>query len=193
MLLLPAGLRDDAALLPVTYFIGQDGRWYWQLGDIVRPLVGGGAMGTSTKYVNTFKKAHDGSDLVIDLVNDVVKFALFTNTITTNASTDASYGVAPYNANEVTGTGYTAGGVTLAGKTFTESPSGSLMFDCNDPAWTSATISAIRGGVGWDDTQTSPVDAVVYLQNFGADYAVTAGTLTVQEPATGVYADDITP
>jgi len=145
-------------------------------------------------YVVNWKKPFDGSDLIIDWVNDSCKIALYTNSIATMSfSTDTGIGSAPYTSNEVTGTGYTAGGVVLASKAVTESPTGSIMFDAADSAWTTATISAIRGGVVWDDTATTPPDPVLCAINFGADYAVTAGTLTLQYASTGLWAFDITP
>src|SRR5215207_3070229 len=99
------------------------------------------AVTASGLYVKTFLDMHDGTDLNVDVINEAIKYALFTNTITPNFSTDTAYGVAPYNANEVSGTGYTAGGVTLGTKTYTESPTGTVMFDSADPSWSSATFS----------------------------------------------------
>jgi hypothetical protein len=153
------------------------------------------AITASGLYVVTWRRPFDGTDLVIDFVNDTVKGALFTNSVTNpNFSTDTAYGAAPYNANEVTGTGYTAGGVTLAGKTVTESPTGTLMFDANDLAWTGATFSGARGLLIWDDTLASPTaDPVLCLVNFGADFGVTSGTFTVQLASGGIWTIDITP
>lgn len=157
----------------------------------VLPRVSGGAVTVSGLYVTTWKKPHDGTDTIIDYVTtDVIKFALYTNSITPNFSTDTTQTAAPYNANEVTGTGYTAGGVTLGSKTLTESPTGSLMYDANDPAWTTATFTGARAGLGWDSTTSS---LALVLVNFAADFAVTAGTFTVQLAATGIWANDLTP
>lgn len=178
-------------ITPITYFLGADGRWRFTDGRKSYPIIQGGAVTASGKFINTWKKPHDGSDLVLDYINDVVKCALFNNSITPNFSTDASYGVGTYASNEITGTGYAAGGVTLGGKTVTESPTLSIMYDANDLTWTTATWTGARCGLYWDDTATSPVDCVVALQTFGADYAVTAGTFTVQQPSTGIWADKI--
>lgn len=152
------------------------------------------AVTVSGLYVANFLDVFDASQEPVNLVGDTIKFALFTNSITPNFSTDTAYAVAPYNANEVTGTGYTAGGVTLGSKTCSESPTGSLMFDSADPAWTSSTFSGARAGLIWDDTPTTPVaDPAICLVNFGADYAVTSGTFTVTVPSTGHFALDLTP
>lgn len=152
------------------------------------------AITASGLFVVTFLDVLDASQNNVNLVGDTIKCALFTNTITPNFSSDTAYGSAPYNANEVSGTNYTAGGATLGSKTFTESPAGSLMFDAADTSWASATFSSARGALIWDDTTSSPIaDAVICLVNFGADYGVTSGTFTIQWAATGIFAIDITP
>lgn len=152
------------------------------------------AITNSGLYVVSWKRPFDGTDLVIDFVNDACKGALYTNTITPNFSTDTGIGAAPYTSNEVSGTGYTAGGASLASKTVTESPTGTLMFDAADLSWTTATFSGARGLVIWDDTLTTPTaDPVLCLVNFGADFGVTAGTFTVQFSSSGIWTIDITP
>lgn len=172
----------------VSYFVGVDGLWYVKIGDWCRRVVGGGAIGSSSKYVLTFKAMSDGTDTIVDLVNDSKKGALFSNTLTTNFSTDTAWNVAPYNANEVSGTGYTAGGLAIAGATFTESPSGSLMYDHNDLSWTTATFGPARGCLEYDVTLTNKA---LCMQNFGADYSVVAGTFLIQEPTLGIWADNL--
>lgn len=151
------------------------------------------AVTASGLFVLTFKDMWDNTDLVFDYISDAVKFALFTNTITPNFSSDTSYASAPYTSNEVSGTGYSAGGVTLGTKTISESPTGTLMIDAADAQWTTATFSSARCGLMWDDTPTSPADPVICLVNFGADYGVTSGTFTVQFAATGIWTVDLTP
>lgn len=142
-------------------------------------------------YVATYKVLFDGTDVVVDLANDVIKGALFTNTLTPNFSTDTAYGSAPYTSNEITGTGYTAGGASLAGKTISESPTGTLMFDANDLAWSGATFTSARGLLVYDDTLATK--RCLAMVDFTADYGVTAGTFTVQFASAGIYNIDVTP
>jgi hypothetical protein len=152
------------------------------------------AVTASGLFVATFLDVFDASQEPVNLVGDTIKCALFTNSITPNFSSDTAYAASPYNANEVSGTGYSAGGATLGSKTFTESPTGSLMFDAADVSWTGATFSSARCALIWDDTPTTPVaDPALCLVNFGADYGVTSGTLTVTWNALGIAAIDITP
>lgn len=135
------------------------------------------------------------NDEATDLLADTNKLALFTNSITTpNFDTNTAYAAAPFNANEVpNATGYTTGGVAIANDTITVS-SGTLVYDGDDIAWTSSTFSSVRGGLLYDDTMSTPVaKPAIVLVNFGADYAVTSGTFTVQWAAGGVFTIDLTP
>lgn len=120
----------------------------------------------------------------IDLNADTMKCALFTDSITGtfNFDTNTAYNVSPWNANEVSGTGYTAGGATLATPGVAIS-SGVLAFDAADASWTTSTITA-RGGLVYDDTTA---DAALAAVNFGADFSSTAGTFTVQWHASGIF------
>lgn len=118
------------------------------------------------------------------------KVAMFTNSITPNFDTDTAYGAAPYNANEVSGTGYSAGGTALVSPTLSVS-SGTLVYDATDTAWTSSTITNARCALIYTNTGTSK-DALV-LVNFGADYSTTAGTFTIVWNASGIAVIDYTP
>ena len=108
-----------------------------------------------------------------DLDSDVLKIALYTSSATLDASTTA------YSAtNEVTGTGYTAGGNTLSGATI--SSSGTTAFvDFADTTWSTATITA-RGALIYNSSKSNRAIAVL---DFGADKTSTAGDFTVQFPA----------
>ena len=134
------------------------------------------------------------NDSAIDLLADTIKCGLYTNSVANpNFDTNTSRASAPFNANEISGTGYTAGGATLASDTISVS-SGTLVYDAADAQWTSATFSNARGALIWDDTITTPTaDPVIALVNFGADYSVTSGTFTIQWAAGGIFTIDLTP
>lgn len=142
------------------------------------------AVTASGLFMDTNLKVWNATQLAINLVGDTVKLALFTNSITPNFATDTVYGSAPYNANEVSGSGYSAAGVALATKTFTELNTGYATFDADDASWTSSTFSSARCGLIQDPTVSN---RAIGLINFGADYAVTSGTFTVQFAATGIF------
>jgi hypothetical protein len=101
------------------------------------------------------------------------KIALYTSSATLDASTTA-YSV----TNEVSGTGYSAGGNTL---TISANPttSGTTAFlDFADTTWSSATITA-RGALIYKSGGSNPAVAVL---DFGGDKTSTAGDFTIQFP-----------
>jgi hypothetical protein len=101
------------------------------------------------------------------------KLALYDN----NASFDAS--TTAYTAtDEVSGTGYTAGGGTLT--RVDPTTSGTTAFtDFADLTFSSATITA-RGALIYNDTAAG--DPSVVVLDFGADKTSTAGDFTIVFP-----------
>jgi len=104
---------------------------------------------------------------------DTFKIALFTSSATLGAATTAYT-----TSNEVTGTGYTAGGNTLTN--VTPSTSGTTAFtDFADTTWSSATITA-RGALIYNSTDS---DKAVVVLDFGSDKTSTNGDFTIQFPS----------
>lgn len=105
--------------------------------------------------------------------SQVFKIALFTSSATLGAATTAYT-----TSNEVTGSGYTAGGNTLT--VVAPTTSGTTAFiDFNDTTWSAATITA-RGALIYKSGGSNPAVAVL---DFGADIASTNGDFTIQFPA----------
>lgn len=104
---------------------------------------------------------------------NVFKIALYTSSATLDATTTA------YSAtNEVSGTGYTAGGNTLTNVTPTSS--GTTAFtDFADTTWSNSTITA-RGALIYNSTQS---DKAVCVLDFGTDKTSTSGSFTIVFPA----------
>ncbi len=149
------------------------------------------AITVSGLFVATFIDVLDTTQLAIDLDLETHKVAMFTNSITPNFSTDTAYGVSPYNANEVSGTGYTAGGTALTSTALTESPTGTIMWDAADTSWAASTISSARGALIYADALAG--NNAICLVNFGADYSTSSGTFTIQWNASGIFTWDVTP
>jgi hypothetical protein len=120
----------------------------------------------------------------VDWATDTIKTSLHTSSYTPNQDTDDFFNDA---TNEITGTGYTAGGVTLGGKTTAyDSASNEARLDANDAQWTSASFTA-RIAVTYSDTAgANTTDPVMGYVNFGGDETVASGTFTIQWDATGV-------
>jgi hypothetical protein len=104
------------------------------------------------------------------------KLALYTSSATLGASTTA------YSAtNEVSGTGYSAGGGTLTNVTPTTSGTTALT-DFADLTFSSATITA-RGALIYNSSTTAgSADRAVLVLDFGGDKTSTAGDFTIQFP-----------
>jgi hypothetical protein len=103
---------------------------------------------------------------------DTFKIALYTSSASLGAATTAYS-----TTNEITGTGYTAGGNTLT--RVDPSSSGTTGFtDFANTTWSSATITA-RGALIYNDTDS---DKAVAVLDFGADKTSTAGDFTIQFP-----------
>lgn len=95
--------------------------------------------------------------------------------------------------NEVTGTGYDAGGVTLTSTELTLS-GGVLTYDFADPSWASSTIAdAMAGIVKFTRGGASSADELVLLLDFVTAVSTTNGLLTVQVNASGAGTIDYTP
>jgi hypothetical protein len=110
----------------------------------------------------------------VHLPGNTYKFALYTSSATLGAATTA------YSAtNEVVGTGYTAGGATLAGRVTSVDGTTAVMTFTN-PTWPSSTITA-RGGIIYNDTAAGK--NVLSVHDFGSDVSSTNGTFTVTIPA----------
>ncbi len=142
------------------------------------------AISASGIHVLTFLDALDTTQLALDLDLDTHKLALFSNSITPNYQTDTAYGVAPYNANEVTGTNWASGGVTLAGATLTSSGN-NLVFDATDISVASTTLTGARGGLIYADALAG--NNAICLVSFGADYATSNGQFSVTWNASGIF------
>ncbi len=108
-----------------------------------------------------------------DLDTDTIKLALYTSAASLSDSTTAYS-----TSNEVVGTGYTAGGNTLAGAVISLDSSTAIV-DFTDTSWTTATFTA-RYGLIYNSSKTNKAIAVL---DFTTDQTATNGTFTVVFPA----------
>lgn len=118
---------------------------------------------------------------------------------------NARYGAGQFTAgaNEVSGTGWAAGGVLLSAAaagatstapTLTVSPAGSVMWDMGDVAVSSTTLTSARACMIYADAITAPnADPAIILVDFTAGFSTVNGTFGIQWAATGVSAIDVTP
>ena len=131
-------------------------------------------MALTTAMCTSFKKE------VLEALHDfnttsgsTFKIALYTSTASLDATTTVYS-----TSNEVVGTGYTAGGVTLTNIDPVTS-STTAFADFADATWTSATITA-AGALIYNSSQSNKAVAVL---SFGGDKTSTNGDFVIQFPA----------
>ena len=136
-------------------------------------------------YALTFRDALDTTNLLVDFLLTTHKIAMYTNTLTPAFETDASYSA----TNEVSGTGYTAGGQVVVSPTFAVAGATAVLtYDLGDQIWASPTSVTARGAIEYADATTGPpADPLLCGINFGSDFTSTAGTFTIQWAAGGVF------
>lgn len=113
----------------------------------------------------------------IDLEADTIKVALLNNSHSFTA-TNTVWG--DVSTNEITGTGYTTGGKTLANKSVTEAST--TKWDADDVVWSTATLTAYHAVI-YDVTATSNLIASI---DFGGAQSVTAADLTIEWDTDGI-------
>lgn len=102
------------------------------------------------------------------------KIALYTSSATLGAATTAYT-----TSNEVTGTGYSAGGQSLTISQVPTSSGTTAFLDFSDVTWTTATITARGALIYLANGTTNPAVCVL---DFGGDKTSTAGNFTIQFP-----------
>ena len=133
---------------------------------------------TTNAICNTFKKELLQGKHDFDTSSDTYKLAMYTSAATLGASTE-NYAT----TNEVSSSGYTAGGKALVNSGVKVS-SGVAITDFADLSFTGVTLTA-RGALIYNTTTdggTGTTDAVAVL-DFGGDKTATSGTFTIQFPA----------
>ncbi len=110
-----------------------------------------------------------------DLATDTLKMALYT------AFADIGPNTTAYTTtNEVTGTGYIAGGVAVTGATITtDAQTGTVYVNFDDVSWSGANFTA-RGALIYNVTRSNKSVAVL---DFGSDKVFTSTSNTVTMPA----------
>lgn len=119
----------------------------------------------------------------INFASDTIKVMLTTSSYTPDQD---AHDMIDDVTNEVTGTGYTAGGATLANKSVTQDNTNNLAyFDADDVVWSSSTITA-RYAVIYKDTGTPSTSNLIAVIDFGSDQISSSGNFTIQWSANGI-------
>jgi hypothetical protein len=94
--------------------------------------------------------------------------------------------------NEVSGTGYTAGGNAITTTEITLS-GGVLTYDAADAAWATSTIANAKAEFGYFNVGSAATDMLVFMSAFAADASSAGGTFTIQRHASGIFTVDYQP
>ena len=105
---------------------------------------------------------------------DTFKIALYTSSASLDDTTTTAYSA----TNEVSGTGYSAGGNTLTVSQVPTSTGTTAFLDFADTTWSSATITA-NGALIYNSSQS---DKAVAVLAFGGDKTSTNGDFTIVFP-----------
>jgi hypothetical protein len=114
-----------------------------------------------------------GTQNFVSGTGNTFKMALYTSSATLGATTTAYT-----TSNEITGTGYTAGGNTLAVSVSPTSSGTTAYLSFTDTSWTTATFTC-RGALIYNSTNSNKAVAVF---DFGSDKQVIGGTFTITFP-----------
>lgn len=100
---------------------------------------------------------------------------------------------ADLTANEVSGTGYSAGGAVMTATEITIA-SGNLTYDGADVAWATSTIANAMAAAGYFARGgADTADEVIWLSDFVNPASSSGGTFTIQWAGTGIIVLDGTP
>lgn len=114
---------------------------------------------------------------------DTLKIILLNNSHTFNPDHNT---LSDISANEISGTGYTTGGETLASQTVAQDDTNDrATLDAADVAWTSASFTAYHAAI-YDDTLAG--DDLICSIDFGGAQTVTSATFTIQWDSNGILA-----
>jgi hypothetical protein len=135
----------------------------------------------SAFYNNFKKKIQDGS---IDMDTDTIKLALTTSSYTPNID---SHDFFDDITNEVVGTGYTAGGYSLANKSVTvDTGNDRAVFDADDITSTNTTVT-FRYGILYKSTGVAGTSPLIAVIDFSTDRVYTAETVLISWNSTGIF------
>lgn len=108
------------------------------------------------------------------------KLALFKSTSNCNTEGISTYAA---STDEVSGTGYTAGGSTVVPSASAYIDTFNVSVDTTDMTWSTATLAGIRYAVLYETS----IDIIVIVYDLLTDYTVTNGTFTAAINTSGLF------
>lgn len=134
-------------------------------------------------YGNFLLKGYDNSTK-IDLTTDTIKVALADSGYTPDVDAHDFFNDV---TNEEAGAGYTAGGATLANKTWAVvGASNVVKFDADDVSWASSIITT-RYAIIYKSTGNSATSPLIAVVDFSTDRTSDGGTFLITWNSSGIF------
>lgn len=135
----------------------------------------------------TYNRAKSGflqADFNLNATDDV-KVGLVTSTYTVNIDTHEDWADI---TNELSGTGYTAGGAALANEAVTKDTTDDEgVFDADDVTWSSIDAGTADAAILYKNTGTPATSLLIaYIDSGGFPIVTNGGDLTIQWNAEGI-------
>lgn len=138
-------------------------------------------MSVTTKFYDKVHLNRWNGGPSIDWTSDVIKVALCTSSYTPAQATHEFFSDI---TNEITGTGYTAGGKTVTTPAVAW-VSTLVKFSADNVSWPTATFTA-RYAIIYKDTGTAGTSPLIAYVDFGTNVSSAAGTFLITWDATGI-------
>lgn len=137
-------------------------------------------------FFDSFKTNTIDGSTTVDFDTDDIKVALITNANIPDIDVDDFFD--DFEATEVSGVNYTAGGEALTTRTINES-GGVVTFDADDVSWLEdgSGFADARHAILYNDTGTPSTSALVATMNMVVDKGNTTGDLTLEFDAAGLF------
>jgi hypothetical protein len=132
--------------------------------------------------LRTLEDVLDATQLAVNVPSDTWKLALFDDSLTIDVETFTAYGVAPFNAGEASGGGYSAGGATFV-------PTWAIQSGQQRLRWNSPPVSILnvtddfRYLLHYDDTLAG--NNALYVCDLGGVIQAVAETVNFTPGANG--------
>lgn len=137
----------------------------------------------ATVYLKAMTNLFNGE---IDLTDNTIKVALLTNAYTPDQDTHEFFD--DVNANEISVTGYTAGGATLSNKNIAEDTANnrSTFDNTANVTWTFTGTGTVRYVIIYKDTGTPSTSPLLYYDDLGSDTSRTDENFVYEPNASGM-------
>ncbi|MGE3182673.1 MAG: hypothetical protein AB7N71_13660 [Phycisphaerae bacterium] len=137
---------------------------------------------TADRFLEGLKQVIDGS---VDLDGDTIKIALLDDTYAPDLINHDFFD--DVSAFEVSGTGYTGGGATLASVAISaDTVNNNVKLDAADVVWATTTLADVGYAVIYKDSGSAATSTLLFLLTFSASQDTSAANFAVNFAAAGI-------